>query len=124
MAPAIANPPAGIHGGSDGLDGRSLLSMAVVPAVVTVNVLETGEPPDGATLDGENAHVAMLGSVPQENFTVPEYPATGLTVKVKVALCPGVTDAVVGVAAIVKSGAAITMVMALEVLAALFLSPW
>jgi hypothetical protein len=49
-----------------------MLSMAVVPAVVTVNVLETGEPPEGATLDGENAHAAILGSVPQENFTVPE----------------------------------------------------
>ena len=44
--------------------------------------------------------------------------------KVKVAVWPGVTDADVGVAAIVKSGAAITMVILLEVLAALFLSPW
>jgi hypothetical protein len=49
-----------------------MLSVAVAPAVVTVNVLETGEPPDGATLDGENAHAAIPGNVPQENFTVPE----------------------------------------------------
>jgi hypothetical protein len=41
-------------------------------------------------------------------------------VNVKVAVCPGLTDADVGVAAIVKSGAAITMVTALDVLAALF----
>ena len=40
--------------------------------MVTVNVLETGEPPDGVTLDGENEHAARLGNVPQENFTVPE----------------------------------------------------
>ncbi len=58
MAPATASPPVGIHGGSDGLDCLSMLSMAVAPAVVTVNVLETGEPPDGATLDGANAHVS------------------------------------------------------------------
>jgi phage tail tape-measure protein len=72
MAPAMASPPAGIHGGIDGPNGRSMLSVAVAPAVVTVNVLETGEPPDGATLDGENAHAAIPGNVPQENFTVPE----------------------------------------------------
>jgi hypothetical protein len=41
-------------------------------------------------------------------------------VKVKVAVCPGVTDADVGVAAIVKLGAAIVMVTVLDVLAALF----
>jgi hypothetical protein len=58
--------------------------------------------------------------VPQENFTVPEYPPTGVTVKVKLADCPGVTDPDVGVAVTVKSGAAITIVTALEVLAALF----
>jgi hypothetical protein len=46
--------------------------MAVAPAVVIVRVVETGEPPDGATLDGANAHAAILGNVPQENFTVPE----------------------------------------------------
>ena len=72
MAPARASPLAGIHGGSDGLDLLSMLSMAVVAAVVTVNVLETAEPPDGATLVGVNAHAAILGNVPQENFTVPE----------------------------------------------------
>ena len=43
---------------------------------------------------------------------------------VKVAVCPGVMVPDVGVAATVKSGAAITMVAALEVLAALFWSPW
>jgi hypothetical protein len=47
----------------------------------------------------------------------------GLTVKVKVAVWPGVMVPEAGVAVMVKSGAAITMVAALEVLAALFLSP-
>ena len=72
-----AMPPAGIQGldGSlDGPTGPSGLSLAVAAAVVTVNVLETEEPPDGATLAGENEQVARLGSVPQENFTVPAYP--------------------------------------------------
>ncbi len=40
--------------------------------------------------------------------------------KVKVAVRPGVTDPDAGVAAMVKSGAAITTVTELEVLAALF----
>ena len=39
--------------------------------MVIVNVLETGAPPDGVTLAGENEQAARLGSVPQENFTVP-----------------------------------------------------
>ena len=72
MAPARASPLGGIHGGSDGVDRFSMLSMAVALAVVTVSVLETGEPSDGATLDGANAHVAIVGNDPQENFTVPE----------------------------------------------------
>ena len=42
---------------------------------------------------------------------------------VKVAVWPGVMVPVVGVAETVKTGAAITMVAALEVLAALFWSP-
>jgi hypothetical protein len=45
--------------------------MAVAAAVVSVNVLETGMPPDGVMLAGEKEQAAMLGSVPQENFTVP-----------------------------------------------------
>jgi hypothetical protein len=92
--------------------------------VVTVNVLEARETPDGAALAGENEHAACAGNVPQENFTVPEYPPTGVTVKVKLAVCPGVMESEVGVAVTVKSGAAITIVTALEVLAVLFLSPW
>ena len=40
--------------------------------------------------------------------------------KVKVAVCPGVMDAEVGVVVIVKLGAAIMMVTGLDVLAALF----
>jgi hypothetical protein len=74
--PARATPPAGIHGLDGSLDGPTGpgLSVAVAAAVVTVSVLETGEPPDGATLAGENEQVARLGSVPQENFTVPAYP--------------------------------------------------
>jgi hypothetical protein len=125
--PARARPPAGIHGldgGLDGPKGRTGLSMAVAAAVVTVNVLETGELPEGVTLAGENEQVTRLGSVPQENFTVPAYPPSGVTVKVNVALWPGVTDPDVGVAATVKSGAAITIVTGLEVLAELFASPW
>jgi hypothetical protein len=56
--------------------------MAVEAAVVTVMVVETGDPPDGATLAGEKEQAARLGSVPHENVTEPEYPATGVTVKV------------------------------------------
>lgn len=44
--------------------------------------------------------------------------------KVKVAVWPGVMVPDVGDAETVKSGAAITMVAGLEVLAALFWSPW
>jgi hypothetical protein len=45
-------------------------------------------------------------------------------VKVKVAVCPGGTVPEMGVEVTVKSGAAMTMVTAAEVLAALFWSPW
>ncbi len=67
--PAIASVPAGIHGGPK---GRSLLSAVVAAVVVTVNVLDTGELPEGVTLEGVNVQAAIPGSVPQENFTVPE----------------------------------------------------
>jgi hypothetical protein len=43
----------------------------VAATVVTVNVLETGELPDGAMLAGENEQAAWAGTGPQENFTVP-----------------------------------------------------
>ena len=46
------------------------MSLAVAAAVVSVKVLETGVLPDGVMLAGENEQAAMLGSVPQENFTV------------------------------------------------------
>ncbi len=71
MAPATASPPAGIHGGSDGVECSLGWSAAVAVAVVTVNVLEAGEPPEGVALAGENEHAAWAGSDPQENFTVP-----------------------------------------------------
>lgn len=69
--PAMASPVGGSQGGTDGPKGRSERSAAVAAAVVTVNVLLTGEPPDGLTLAGEKEHAARLGSVPQANFTVP-----------------------------------------------------
>jgi hypothetical protein len=62
------------------------LSAVVAATVVTVNVLEAGEPPDGATLAGEKEQAACAGSGPQANFTVPAKPPTGVTVKVKVAV--------------------------------------
>ncbi len=68
--PAMASVPAGTHGGLDGPKGRS--SIAVAAVVVTVKVLDTAAPPDGVTLAGENAHAAIPGNAPQENFTVPE----------------------------------------------------
>ena len=43
MAPARASPPAGIQGGSEGVECRFGLSAAVAATVVTVKVLETGE---------------------------------------------------------------------------------
>jgi hypothetical protein len=70
ITPAMASPPAGIHG-ADGPKGRCGRSMAFAAAVATVRVLETPVPPDGVTLAGENEQVAMLGDVPHENFTVP-----------------------------------------------------
>ncbi len=70
ITPAMASPPAGIHG-RDGPKGRSGLSIAEAAAVVTVSVLVTAVLPDGVTLAGENEQAAMLGKVPQENFTVP-----------------------------------------------------
>jgi hypothetical protein len=98
--------------------------MAEETAVVSVIVVEAGDPPDGVTLAGEKEQAARLGSVPQEKLTVPAYPPTGLTVNVKVAVWPGVMVPDVGVAEMVKSGAAITIIAALEVLAALLWSPW
>ena len=70
IKPAMASPRAGIHG-ADGPKGRCGWSMAFASAVTTVSVLLTAAPPDGVTLAGENEQVAMLGSVPHENFTVP-----------------------------------------------------
>ena len=70
ITPAMASPPAGIHG-LERSKGRSGWSMALAAAVATVSVLVTAVPPDGVTLAGENEQVAMLGTVPQENFTVP-----------------------------------------------------
>jgi hypothetical protein len=45
--------------------------MAVEGAVVTVIVVETGEPPDGVRLGGEKEQAARVGSVAQEKLTVP-----------------------------------------------------
>ena len=58
MPPAMASPPAGSHGGSDGVERRSGFSMAEETAVVTVNVVEAGGPPDGVTLAGEKEQAA------------------------------------------------------------------
>ena len=58
MPPAMASPPAGSHGGSGGLERRSGFSMAEETAVVTVNVVEAGDPPDGVTLAGEKEQAA------------------------------------------------------------------
>jgi hypothetical protein len=86
MAPAKASPPAGTHGGHDGTERRLGSSAAVADAVVIVKVLVAGDPPVGVALPGENEHAAWGGSDPQENVTVPAKPATGVTVKVKVAV--------------------------------------
>jgi hypothetical protein len=45
--------------------------MAIAADVVTVSVLEAGEPPEGVALAGENEQAACAGSGPQANFTVP-----------------------------------------------------
>lgn len=58
MPPAMASPPAGSHGGSDEPECRSGLSLAEETAVVTVIVVEAGDPPDGVTLAGEKEHAA------------------------------------------------------------------
>ena len=60
--------------------------MAVEGAVVaTVSIVVAIAPLAGVTVDGANVQVAPLGSEPQENFTVPLYPPTGVTVRVVVA---------------------------------------
>ena len=69
MPPARASPPAGNHGGSEGR--RLGFSIAEEVAVVSVIVVEAGEPPDGVTLAGANEQAAWLGNVPQEKLTVP-----------------------------------------------------
>ena len=58
MPPAMASPPAGSHGGSDESECGSGLSLAEDTAVVTVIVVEAGDPPDGVTLAGEKEHAA------------------------------------------------------------------
>jgi hypothetical protein len=58
MPPAMASPLAGSHGGRDGLERRSGFSMAVGAAVVTVIVVEAGDPPDGVTFAGEKEQAA------------------------------------------------------------------
>ena len=58
MPPAMASPPAGSNGGSDGPERRSGFSMAEETAVVTVIVVEAGDPPDGVTLAGEKEQAA------------------------------------------------------------------
>jgi hypothetical protein len=58
MPPATASPPAGSHGGSDGLERRSGFSIAVEPAAVTVIVVEAGDSPDGVTFAGEKEQAA------------------------------------------------------------------
>lgn len=58
--PAMATPPAGIQG-FDEPKGRSGLSIVVAAAVVSINALETGAPPDGVMLAGENEQAARLG---------------------------------------------------------------
>jgi hypothetical protein len=63
-----ASPPAGSQGRPERWSG---FSMAVEAAVVTVIVVEAGDPPDGVRLGGEKEQTAELGSVPQEKLTVP-----------------------------------------------------
>jgi hypothetical protein len=58
MTPAMASPPAGSHGGSDGLERRSGCSIAEEVAVVIVIVVEAGDPPDGVRLAGEKEQAA------------------------------------------------------------------
>jgi hypothetical protein len=53
------------------MERRSGFSMAEEVAVVSVMVVEAGDPPDGVTLAGEKEQTAWLGSVPQEKVTVP-----------------------------------------------------
>jgi hypothetical protein len=56
MPPAKASPPAGNHGGSEGR--RSGFSLAEEVDVVTVIVVEAGDPPDGVTLAGAKEQAA------------------------------------------------------------------
>ena len=63
-----ASPPAGSQGRLERWPG---FSRAVEAAVVTVIVVEAGDPADGVTLGGEKEQTARLGSVPQEKLTVP-----------------------------------------------------
>ena len=105
-------------------DPPTVRSMAAEGAVVeTVNVVVAAAPLAGVTEAGANVQVAPLGSVPQENFTAPLYPPTGITVSVVVADWPALIVAVEGEAETVKSGATTVTETALEVLARLATSP-
>jgi hypothetical protein len=55
------------HGSGDEPEGRSGVSRATAAPVVTVNVLELGDPLVGVTLAGLNAQLASLGRTPQLN---------------------------------------------------------
>ena len=100
-----------------------LLAMVVEGAVVAMVSVVVAAPLADITDAGANEQVTPAGSVPQENFTVPPYPATGVRVSVVVADCPGATVAVVGEAATLKSGAGTTIDTAFDMLPALRVSP-
>jgi len=71
--------------------------------VVMVRMLVAGEPL-GVTKDGTNEHCDSAGRPLQEKLTVWLKPATGVTVKVNVALPPAFMVALEGEAAIEKPG--------------------
>ena len=56
---------------------RNIADVGAVVATVSVDVAAI--PLAGVTEAGVNVHVTPLGSVPQENLTVPPYPPTGVT---------------------------------------------
>lgn len=69
--------------------GPSRREAATVPVVPTVSVVVRAEPPAATVrLAGEKVQVTSDGNVPQEKFTVPVNPPTGVTVMTVVPVEP------------------------------------
>ena len=84
-------------------------------AVVVMVSVEVTLEPEGVTEMGENVQLAFDGAPLQVSDTAELNPFAGVRVIVYVALCPALTEAVVGKADRLKSGAAVTVIVVFAV---------